>query len=256
MERWILDVPFPDTPVWYLETVESTMDSAYEMVCAQPEASVIITSSYQQAGRGRIAGRTWVSEPGDSLMFTYAFPRSCWERPVQLLPILTGLGIANFLSDRFGLAPAIKWPNDMIVQQRKICGILCEARGSHLLVGVGLNCRQQTFPVLSRAGIFAPASIAQVTDLPIPEYRELLGGVLTALHQAYADDAWQDHVNSLLFGRDTQVRFDPGPARTTESVSSGIVQGYLAGIDADGALCMDLADGTSSVWYAGELLMN
>ena len=260
MERWKLDLPFPDTPVWYLDTVTSTMERAYEAVRARSGSSAVICAAFQQAGRGRIAGRSWVSEPGDSLMFTYAFPRSAWARPVQLLPILTGLGVAVYLRQRFSLTPAIKWPNDILVKQRKLCGILCEARGSYLLVGVGLNCRQSSFPPFARTGTFPPISLSMASELPIPDDRELLGGLLKALHDSYTSSGWQGQVNSLLYGRGTRVAFDPCPAKETTAppaevgCADGFIRGTLIGIDSDGALCLDDCDGRRSVWYAGELI--
>ena len=103
---------------------------------------LLVVASEQTAGRGR-KGRAWFSPPGANLYMTLTVngndPR---------LPLVTGVAVREALSEMIGnLAPVeIKWPNDLIVHGRKICGILCESRGGVTAVGAGVNVNQIAWP--------------------------------------------------------------------------------------------------------------
>jgi BirA family biotin operon repressor/biotin-[acetyl-CoA-carboxylase] ligase len=122
--------------------VDSTNDLARELADGGAPAGTIVLAREQKGGRGR-AGRAWHSPPG-GLYLSMVFRPGGIENP-ELLPLLAGLGIVQEVERRFeGLRPALKWPNDLMADDRKVGGILCEAVWGedgirHLVVGTGVN---------------------------------------------------------------------------------------------------------------------
>lgn len=139
--------------MWY-ESVDSTNNEAARLISSLDNLSVI-SALHQTAGRGQ-RGNTWNSDSGTNLMFSLVLKFG--DRVLPVLPATlqfaiseaTTLGIAEFLK-RYGISARIKWPNDIYVYDRKICGILIENRirnglVSASIVGIGLNLNQETFP--------------------------------------------------------------------------------------------------------------
>lgn len=120
----------------------STNDAARELAEEDAPAGTIVLAREQSGGRGR-GGRSWYSPEG-GVYLSMIFRPGRVENP-ELLPILAGLGMAAELERRIeGLAPALKWPNDLIADDRKFGGILSEAAWGedgirHLVVGTGIN---------------------------------------------------------------------------------------------------------------------
>ncbi len=130
---------------WCLEwhdTVDSTMTRARELVDDGSPPGTVVVTDFQFAGRGT-RGRTWEAPPSTCLMFTIALdPKKAGS--LELLPIELGERIAARLTSRFGLDLEVKPPNDLLINGRKICGILCSSRirggrVEQVLCGIGLN---------------------------------------------------------------------------------------------------------------------
>lgn len=133
---------------WYPE-VDSTNRLAWEQAASSSQQTVWAALN-QTGGRGQ-RGNTWTSDAGKNLTFSWLF------KPVNLSPSrqflisqVAALGICDYLS-RWNLPSRIKWPNDIYVEDRKICGILIEhsltsERILHSIVGIGLNLNQTGFP--------------------------------------------------------------------------------------------------------------
>jgi BirA family transcriptional regulator, biotin operon repressor / biotin---[acetyl-CoA-carboxylase] ligase len=209
------------------------MAVAREVVSGGAPSGVVILTDFQSAGRGRLPGRQWISPPGQSLMFTVALKT---DLP-HTMPLRAGLAVAVTLESICGLCPRLKWPNDVLVSDRKICGILCEYSAPWLYVGVGLNLLQREFPkdLVGRA-----TSVALETDAPDRAF--LLKGILSELG---ADDPeWHEAVESRLWrkGERTTVTMPDGSSMT----------GAVEGIDDDGSLVM-MHVGTRIRIAAGEL---
>jgi BirA family biotin operon repressor/biotin-[acetyl-CoA-carboxylase] ligase len=114
-----------------------------------PEGTVV-TSDYQDNGQG-LGGTTWFSEPGSNLLMSIVFrPEFLPVKKIYLISKAIALAIKDFLSEE-GIPAKIKWPNDIYVDDKKICGVLIEnsLRGNAVLqsvCGIGLNVNQQIFP--------------------------------------------------------------------------------------------------------------
>ena len=131
--------------VFRREETDSTQNDARRLI-ERSEAvhGDVCTALYQNAGRGRIAGRTWEGEKGAALMFTLILEKKKIPTAPPLSLIL-GLGEALAIEKTLGLEPRIKWPNDVYLKGKKCGGILCESEGAYWLCGMGINLNQTQF---------------------------------------------------------------------------------------------------------------
>ncbi|MGH7321783.1 MAG: biotin--[acetyl-CoA-carboxylase] ligase [Candidatus Rokuibacteriota bacterium] len=207
-----------------------------------PEGTVIV-ADHQFAGRGR-RGRAWIAPPGSALLFSVLFrPSLPWARWPELT-LAAACAVAEAVEARTGLAPTLKWPNDVLVGDRKLAGILAEGVLGHaafLVLGIGLNVSQRSldWPAeLARRGV----SLAQ---LGRPVDREaLLADILGRLAAHYRSlttdgfgpvrDAWR--ARALLGG----------------SVSGVAVTGSAVDVAPNGGLVVRRPDGTTTTIVAGE----
>ena len=129
--------------VYHFERVDSTMDLLHQLAADGAEAGTAVLAGEQLGGRGS-RGRSWHSPPGGlwlSVLFRPAAPGG-----VEIMSLLAGLAVAEALDDLVPRPVQLKWPNDLMLGERKVGGILCEARWQgHRLgwvtVGVGMNVR-------------------------------------------------------------------------------------------------------------------
>ena len=108
------------------ETGSTNADLAAAARTGAVEPGAVLVTDYQSAGRGRL-GRTWTAPPGTSIaMSVLVRPDGVDPSRWTWLPLLTGLAVADGLSGAAGLEARLKWPNDVLVGDRKVCGILAE----------------------------------------------------------------------------------------------------------------------------------
>ena len=127
-------------PVQWFDELDSTNRHLLRLCdSAETQGGMVVACHRQTAGRGRLA-RAWQSGAGENLTFSLYLDLPCDPVAAMTLPLAVGLAVSESL-DEFGIASEVKWPNDVLVDGRKLCGILCErpAGGSGVVVGVGLN---------------------------------------------------------------------------------------------------------------------
>lgn len=130
-------------PVYHYERVGSTMDVIHELAEGGAEAGTIVVAGEQLEGRGS-RGRSWHSPPGGLWLSGLFRPPSV--AGIEVISLRVGLAVARTLESFVSVPVRLKWPNDVMLDERKLGGILCEARwqGQALgwvAVGVGLNLR-------------------------------------------------------------------------------------------------------------------
>ena len=140
----------------WLDTIDSTNSEALRRLPDLPSCTVL-SAREQTAGRGQ-RGNTWFSEPGKNLTFSIVLkfgPGAVSARDAHYLNCLASLSVVSLL-DSFGIRSQIKWPNDIYVGKRKICGMLlentlCTTGLAASVIGIGLNVNQTAFPRLANA---------------------------------------------------------------------------------------------------------
>lgn len=138
-----------------VEETTSTNDMAKKCVRDGYKGTALFVSELQTAGRGRL-GRSWSSPSGTGIWMSYLIAGiSDGIENISVNTLITGLAVAEALNEYAAetgnvLPCRIKWPNDIVVGGRKICGILCEfiteGTGGSLIIGIGINTGQQSFP--------------------------------------------------------------------------------------------------------------
>ncbi|MEO0078445.1 MAG: biotin--[acetyl-CoA-carboxylase] ligase [candidate division WOR-3 bacterium] len=125
-----------------LDQVGSTNDYALGLRAAGEPA--VVLARHQTRGRGRFR-RHWYSDDA-SLCFSLLLCRDHPDFPGSLITHIAGLAACRALESTTGTKPLIRWPNDIMLGEKKIAGILCEARGNGVAVGFGINVNQPSFP--------------------------------------------------------------------------------------------------------------
>lgn len=137
-------------PVQFFPETESTNTVAKKLCNEGKGAGALIVADCQTAGRGRL-GRTFCSPKGTGIYVTPVYELHGNEKNMDLISPLAGLAVRDTLYNMFGLETTVKWPNDVLYEGKKLCGILCEIvnvnnRPKYVVVGVGLNVQPGAFP--------------------------------------------------------------------------------------------------------------
>lgn len=217
-------------------SVGSTNERAGELAESGAPAGTVVVAREQTEGRGR-AGRRWHSPPDTGLYMSVIFRPDRIDNPV-LLQLVAGLGIAAELDADFeGLDPAVKWPNDLVADDRKFGGVLSEATWEddaprHLVVGTGINVGQPDgFPEELQGGA---TSMKEVLDEEIPLV-EVADAVLRGLEKRLVDppgsldDPSLDLLDRYDWLRDRRVDVQPEDEEE-------FLDGVCVGVAPDGAL--------------------
>jgi BirA family biotin operon repressor/biotin-[acetyl-CoA-carboxylase] ligase len=136
-----------DTPVHFLEETESTNSDLLRLAEEGAPEWTVVVANHQRGGRGRL-GRTWVSSPGSSLLVSVLLRPKLAPVDSPLITLATGAAMALACRDALGVRAMCKWPNDVMAGDRKLGGVLVEARVQearllHAVVGTGVNLTQQ-----------------------------------------------------------------------------------------------------------------
>ena len=157
---------------------------------------VLLAAELQTAGRGR-HGRRWRAEPGSGATFSIRRPMRCSQRELAGLSVAVGIAAARALRRLGAHGVGVKWPNDLMINKRKLAGILIETRparsGSTVIVGIGINCRRQP-----RLGMRLGRGVAALDEILVrPASRnEIISAVAREVLGALA--AWERASPHLL----------------------------------------------------------
>lgn len=139
-----------DPPIIHYEVLDSTNTEAMRLGAGDTPNLTVVTADYQTAGRGKLQSK-WVMPAGEGILLTILMREIPADVEFSRLTLRTGWVLAEWLRAKTGLDVQVKPPNDILIDGKKVCGILSEARwrGDQLLfavVGVGMNINVQKFP--------------------------------------------------------------------------------------------------------------
>lgn len=243
MKRLILDNPF-GAPVFYKESLDSTMTWAAASLSSELKHGTVFMAGKQESGRGRLAGRKWHSSADENLLFTLVFSLNQLKKP-ELLTLTAATALCCLLKQGFQLSAKVKWPNDVLIQSKKISGILGEIRKDHVLLGMGINLNQEDFPeeIRDKAG-----SLYQFTQKKLNRDSFLISLLDNLKIMLKHEDPAAD-INPFLAFKGKPIIFLPGPADNKEKI-----QGILKGINQYGGLLIQQKLENTLEFYSGELL--
>jgi BirA family transcriptional regulator, biotin operon repressor / biotin---[acetyl-CoA-carboxylase] ligase len=220
---------FPERQILYFDSIDST-----QRIAAASEPGTIVLADRQLAGQGR-HGHTWHSEPGTGIYCSLVLP------PTPVLTLALGIATVEAIAQATGIQCDLRWPNDLMLDNRKAAGILVQLVNGQAIAGIGINVNQTDFP----------GDIDHLaTSLRRHAGRELAReDILFALFPAIDSVTGEDtetilrlftHASSYVAGR-----------RVTVDQPGGPITGTTAGLDPSGFLIVRLDDGTDTLILAG-----
>ena len=237
--------------VCYFEETDSTnLRAKLAAIQGEPHGALFVADK-QTAGRGR-KGRDWESPPGKNLYFTILLKPDFVPDKASMVTLVMGLAVTEVIRTYCNIDAMIKWPNDVVVGGRKVCGILTELglngrAVDYLIVGVGINVESQEFPTY----LADTATCIEAESLMKADREELLARIMNRfeeLYEIFVRDVnlkgLQQPYNDLLINRDRKVRvLDP----------QGEYTGIARGITETGDLLVERPNGQLEAVFAGEV---
>ncbi|CAI6081016.1 biotin--[acetyl-CoA-carboxylase] ligase [Cohnella sp. JJ-181] len=234
------------------ETVTSTQDVLRELAEAGAPEGTLVIAERQDNGRGRM-GRAWVSPPGRGISMSLLLRPGVPLHLAPQLTLLSAVALCRSLSRETGLAIGIKWPNDLLVDGRKISGILLESaaedeRLRYVAVGLGIavNLEPEDYPEeLSTRAVSLKMAAGRSFDRA-----SLIAAVLLEFEQLYAVYQERGFEPIRILWETYSVTLD----RTVSlNAGQGFFEGVPRGLDEHGGLRVELPDGGVRTIYSAEI---
>ncbi len=203
----------------------------------------VIAAREQTQGRGRL-DREWVSSTGENLTFSIFLRGSYDRRKLPAASMAAAVAVAELLEAE-GLKPALKWPNDVLVNGKKICGILSEGISGGVIVGIGLNVNMQNAEHIDQ-----PATSVLIETGKRRDIDELLGKLLK--HLSVRLDEWAQG-GFFAIRKNWEVRIPNIGKSVTVRDGDAVRTGILDGFGPDGELLLRDKTGTVSAIWAGDV---
>lgn len=234
----------------YKEEIDSTNLEAARLVDSLPHGTVIAADT-QTAGRGR-RGRKWVSRKGENLYFSLLLKPEFRADLASMLTLVMALAVAEGIEQIYDCKSQIKWPNDIVVNGRKVCGILTEMQLEataikYVIVGVGINVNQMTF---EEEGLSHASSLQKETGL-CKDRKELLKVVTERFMSWYGEFCERGTLQFMKAAYEGRLANLGKEVRVLDP--KGEYSGIALGINDHGELLVRREDGSQEAVYAGEV---
>lgn len=236
------------------DTGSTNQDLAARALAEDLAEGVVLSADHQSAGRGRL-DRRWTAPPRSGLAVSVLLaPRSIDVSRWSWLPLLTGLAVVDVLQQVAGLPARLKWPNDVLVEGAKVCGVLAEMvtapAGPVVVVGVGLNVSltEDELPVPTATSLLLAGSATIDREVLLRAYLRALehryGRWRTALGDPRASGTGAGYREACAtIGQDVRVELPSGQ----------VLDGSAEGVDDEGRLLVRSADGRVHPLAAGDV---
>ncbi|EUB73533.1 BirA bifunctional protein, biotin operon repressor and biotin/acetyl-CoA-carboxylase ligase [Pseudomonas sp. GM41(2012)] len=240
--------PSCDWPILVFDSIDSTNAEALRAIERGQAAPFLVLAERQTAGRGR-RGRKWASPFAENIYYSLVLRIDGGMRQLEGLSLVVGLAVMQALRELGISGAGLKWPNDVLVGQKKIAGILLELVGDpadvcHVVLGVGINVNMQITDEVDQQWTSMRLESGKVFD------RNHLVGELGAMLQAYLCRHQVDGFSAI------QAEWEQNHLWQGRAVSliAGVnhIEGEVLGIDSQGALRLKVG-GVEKVFSGGEL---
>jgi len=233
------------------DAVDSTNDLAKQRILQGPSEGLVILADFQSQGKGRL-GRQWFSEPGTGIYLSAVLPAPEQPELASPLTLVAGLAGASAINEFSAVKAELKWPNDILLNGKKVSGILCEfvqtENQSGIVVGIGINCNHTAFPKELES---IATSILHESGTPV-ERPQLIVETLRCLereYRTYLDEGlekivsrWMEH--SEMFER-----------RVSVTRGGTVFSGTALRLDASGRLVVLTDKGEERTFDSGEVTL-
>lgn len=224
----------------YYEQTDSTNTRAKALAEAGTASGTLVVAEQQDAGKGR-RGRGWVSPPGTGIWMTMVLRPDILPSQASMLTLAAALGVSEGIYRVTGIMPEIKWPNDLVLSGKKICGILTEMTTEldsvqYVVVGMGTNVNMESFP----KEIGGTASSLYLESGKKWKRGPLIGAMAKALGEYY--ERFMETKDLSLLKEEYEKRLVNLNRQVTVLDPQGSYQGICRGIDDNGELLVERED--------------
>lgn len=235
----------------FLEEVDSTNNRAKQLAEAGAPDGTVVIAGRQSAGKGR-RGKTWESPAAGGIWMSLLLRPAIAPGQASMLTLAAALAVAEGIEKTCGAAVQIKWPNDLVLNKKKICGILTEMSTetdciNHVVIGIGININIKAFP-------------DELKGVATSLYLETGKTVSRSLLTAAILQAWETCYEVFLQTRDLSALLEPYHRRLVNRdkevrvlTPDGAYEGIARGITAAGELLVEKKDGTMANVLSGEV---
>lgn len=245
-----------EIPITWFDSIDSTNSEARRRLPANAKMSVY-AAKFQTAGRGQ-RGNKWSSAAGQNLTFSlllnFAHPQmpDLAVRDQFLLSIVAALSVSDLLQ-KLNIRNSIKWPNDIYIGRRKVCGMLIEnivgnAGLEHSIIGIGLNLNQTEFPpeLVNPTSVLVASGLKTVPEEVLDDFLDIFSGYMSYLSDIEGINEIRNKYVSRLFGL--------GVSRGYHDCLRNVdFTGTIKGISEEGLLLMEMPDKTVTNYFFKEV---
>ncbi|MEW9669797.1 biotin--[acetyl-CoA-carboxylase] ligase [Ammoniphilus sp. 3BR4] len=248
--RWGLNTKYLGKEVHYFPSVDSTQHKAHSLAKEGAPEGTLVIADHQEGGKGRL-GRVWHSPPGSGVSMSILLRPKLELHRCPQLTLLTAVAIVEAIREETELPVQIKWPNDILLNGKKICGILTELNAesdciNYLIIGVGINVNTPSFPE-ELSGIATSLMLEKKEPIRRVKLIQNLLQKLEELYELYLEEGfapiksrWESHAISI--GKNLIIR-----------QMSGTMTGFALGIDDQGVLLVQKDDGSVEKVYSADI---
>lgn len=234
----------PEREIVYFSSTDTTMREAAALAAQGCPSGTTVVADTQTAGLGR-HGRTWYSEPGTGLYVSIVLRPAM---PPDELPVLTlalGLATAEAIARAAGLACDLRWPNDVLIRDQKVAGILVQVADDAVIAGIGVNVNHRWFP----GDLQADATSLALASGGTHSREELLVRLVESVDSftRLLVEAGRRSILDLFAGQSTYA----SGRRVTVYQGGTTITGVTCGLDSSGFLMVRKDDGTVETILAG-----
>jgi BirA family biotin operon repressor/biotin-[acetyl-CoA-carboxylase] ligase len=235
--------------IFSFKTIDSTNNCARALAGCWAEEGTLVVAEEQTEGRGRL-GRAWLASPNENLTFSLILRPELPAEALNLLPLYAAVAVAEAVEKSTGIAVECKWPNDLLIQNKKVAGILLEGSlkedaVEYVVIGIGLNVNQMIFPsdFAGRATSLRLASGAEI------DRAGLLRSILRSLESHYLTIMKRGFsvILPLWLSRTRMIN-----KNITVTQDGATLSGVVTGLSPEGALILK-TNGTEKTLYAGDV---
>ena len=228
----------------YFPSIDSTMPEAARLAAAGCGPGTVVVAEEQKIGQGRY-GRYWHSEPGAGLYASIVLRPALSSSSLPVLMLALGLATAEAIARVTNLGCDLRWPNDVLIDEKKVAGILVQLQDRFVIAGIGVNVNHTEFPP-ELAGI---ATSLRLASGRMHSREDLLVALQPAVESfcRMLVSGGKDSILKMFYKASSYAQ---GKRVVVEAVD-GTIEGTTAGLDASGFLMIEQDDGTRRLIVAG-----
>lgn len=251
--RSLLHTKWFGSKILYFDSIDSTNNELKRQAETQVCHGLLAVAEEQTAGRGR-RGHAWVSPPGTGIWFSFLLKPQISPDKASMLTLVAAIAVARAISETTGLVSRIKWPNDIVVNKKKVCGMLTELSAemtqvNYVVIGIGINANNREFPdeiketatslYIESGKPVKRAAVIEAVGRYFEQYYDafIKAGDLSLIMNEY---------NDMLVNAGNQVRIISGDSEEIYTAVGINPQGELVVKDEDGNI-KDIRSGEVSV---------